>query len=256
MKSARSEQKKRAKQAAINAEKNQKRKIVKKLLRKYDLTESLVENGDIHRLKKIIEKANQGLRLNQDEIAWLMIARKGNYYGYYTQPLREKYHENEAEFFSTEFKRTRNPWDAINASSHFRKCRQSKKANTFLMNINATNLKTKKIKSAFKTTFGGVKRDLKKFEDALSFGNQAHIFTPNNFRPCTLLGAVNIELGNYEEGQSWYKKAIKRGATEKSIDDDLRSIFMRSEKSKRDDLAKFLYKNNPDRYSWVKKYLR
>lgn len=253
---ARSEQKKRIKQEAIRAEKNRKRKLVKKLFRKYDLPESLINNADYQKLKKIIEKADQGLRLDQNEIVWLMIARKGNDYGYYTHKLRERYHENEADFFSMKFKKTENPWDAINASSHFRKCHQSKKANTFLMKINDTILKTKKVKSAFKTTFGGVKRDLKKFDEALSFGNKAHILTPNNFQPCTLLGAVNIELGQYEEGQLWYKKAIKRGATEKLIDDDLRSIFMRADKSKRNELAKFLYKNDPNRYSWVNKYIK
>ena len=266
-KDARLEQKERIKQASIKVaiiqkrkavitKKNQKRKIVEKLFQKYDLTVSSINNGDIQKLKRIIEKADQGLKLDQNEIVWLMTARKRNYVGYYTQKLRVKYHKNEANFFLTEFKRTKNPWDAINASSHFRKCHQSKKANTFLMNINVTHLKSKKIKSALKTTFGGVKRDLKEFEEALSFGNKAHILTPNDFRPCTLLGAVNIELGNYEEGQSWYKKAIKRGTTEKSIDDDLRSIFMRSEKCKRNELAEFLYKNDPNRYSWVKKYLK
>lgn len=121
--------------------------------------------------------------------------------------------------------------------------------------INDTILKTKKVKSAFRTTFGGVKRDLKEFDKALSFGNQAHIITPNNFRPCTLLGAVNMELGKYEEGQSWYEKARKLGAPQKLIDDDLRSILMGSDKSKRKDLAKFLYKNDPDRYSWIKNIL-
>ena len=264
---ARSEQKERDKQAAINAERNRKRKTLNaernrkietlnKLFQNYDLDAFLINHGDIQKLKKIIGKANQDLRLNQNEIAWLMIARKGNYYGYYTQNLREKYHKNEADFFSTEFKKTKNPWDAINASSHFRKCHHSKNADTLLTSIDATNLKSKKIKSALKTTFGGVKRDLKKFEDALSFGNKAHILTPNDFRPCTLLGAVNIEIGNYGEGQSWYAKAIKRGATEKSIDDDLRSIFMRSKEPERNNLAEFLYKNDPKRYRWVKKWLK
>jgi len=267
LKDARLEQKERIKQASINyainqkrkariSKRNQKRKILEKLFQKYDLTVASINNEDIQKLKRIIEKVDQGLRLDENEIVWLMTARKKNYAGYYTRKLRVKYHQNEASFFLTEFEKNKNPWDAINASSHFRKCHQSKKANTFLTNINAANLRSKKIKSALKTTFGGVKRDLRAFKEALSFGNQAHILTPNDFRPCTLLGAVNIETGNYEEGQIWYKKAIKRGATEKLIDDDIRSIFMRSEKFKRNELADFLYKNDPNRYGWVKKYLK
>jgi hypothetical protein len=248
--------KKQIKQAAINAEKNKKRKIINKILKKYDLSISFINHGDIKKLKYIIEKADHGSRLNQDEIAWLMITRKGHHAGYYTQKLREKYHSNEAEFYSLKFIRTKNPWDIINASSHFRKCNQSRKANLILIKINADKFKSKKIKSAFNTTFGGVKRDLKNLDEALSLGSEAHLLTPKDFRPCTLLGAVNIEIGNYDEGQSWYKKAIERGATEKSVDDDLRSIFMRLDKSNRKDLAIFLYENDPERYSWVKKYIQ
>jgi len=37
-------------------------------------------------------------------------------------------------------------------------------------------------------------------------GKEAHLLTPRDFRPCTLLGAVNVEIGNYDLGQSWYKK--------------------------------------------------
>jgi len=248
--------KKQAKQAAINAEKNKKRKIINKLLKKYDLAASFINYGEIQKLKHIIEKADHGSRLNQDEIAWLLIARKGLHAGYYTKKLREKYHNNEAEFYSSKFLRTKNPWDAINASSHFRKCNRSRKANSILIKINTTELKTKKIKSAFNTTFGGVKRDLENLNEALTLGNKAHILTPKDFRPCTLLGAVNNEMGNYDEGQSWYQKAIERGATEKSVDDDLRSIFMRTDKSKRKDLGVFLWENDPKRYSWVKKYIK
>jgi hypothetical protein len=68
-----------------------------------------------------------------------------------------------------------------------------------------------------------------------------------------LIGAVNIEIGNYDLGQAWYKKAVERGASEKSVDDDLRSIFMRADKSKQDELRDHLLKIDPVRYSWVKK---
>jgi len=244
--------KKQAKQAAINAEKNRKLKLFRKLLSKYDLSPSFVNTGDGPRLKDILEKAEHGTRLSQDEVAWLMVSRRGLYSGYYTQRLREKYHRIEAEFYLIKFKKSQNPWDVINASSHFRKCNRSSTADSVLVKINTSKFKSKKIESAFITTYGGVKRDLGFLEEAISFGNKAHTLTPKDFRPCTLLGAVNIEIGNYDEGQSWYRKAIERGASEKSVDDDLRSIFMRSDKSKRKDLAEFLLKNDHRRYSWVK----
>ncbi|MBU1055091.1 MAG: hypothetical protein KKC46_14875 [Proteobacteria bacterium] len=213
---------------------------------------SVVAKSEQNERKLAAEKAEHGSRLNQDEIAWLMISREGLYFGYYTEKVREKYHRIEAEYFSNKFQSSNNPWDAINASSHFRKCNQAKKADSVLININNSELKSKKIESAFHTTYGGVKRDLENFKDAINHGNKAHLLTPHNFRPCTLLGAVNIEIGNYDEGQSCYRKAVERGATQKSVDDDLRSIFMRAEKSKRKELGIYLYNNDSERYGWVK----
>ena len=204
----------------------------------------------------ILSKVNRRIRLSQDELAWLMVSRRGIYFGYYTQKLREKYHRIEAEYYLAKYQKSKNPWDIINCSSHFRKCNCANKANSVLVKINTSKFKAKKIESAFNTTYGGVKRDLCAYNEAIELGNKAHTLTPDDFRPCTLLGAVNIELGHYAEGQSWYQKAIERGAPEKSVDDDLRSIFKRFEKSKRKDLAVFLFKNEPERYGWVQKYLK
>jgi len=248
--------KKQAKQAAINAERKRKQKIIQKLLDKYDLDLFDVKNGDGPRLKDILEKLEHGTRLVPDELAWLMIPRRDLHSGYYTQKLGEKYHRIEAEFYLIEYKKSKNPWDIINSSSHFRKCNCSSKADSELVKIDISEFKSKKTESAFNTTYGGVKRDLGAFNEAITLGTLAHNLTPKDFRPCTLLGAVNIEIGNYAEGQSWYQKAIEQGATEKSVDEELRSIFKRFDKSKCKALAESLLKNEPRRYGWVKKYLK
>jgi hypothetical protein len=80
-------------------------------------------------------------------------------------------------------------------------------------------------------------RDLKRFNEALNFGDQAHALTPKDFRPCTLLGAVNFEMGNYDLGRDWYVKATERGASERTIDYDLRGIFLRADKAKREEIT-------------------
>jgi Flp pilus assembly protein TadD len=118
--------------------------------------------------------------------------------------------------------------------------------------ITVSKLKNIKLKSALCTTHGGVKRDQGKSDEALALGEQAHQLTPKDFRPCTLLGAVNMEIGNHTLGESWYEKAIERGASEKSVDDDLRSIFMRAEHAKREELRAYLLRKDPYRYSWAK----
>ncbi len=214
---------------------------------KYDLS-FFIEKHYFPKIMDILRRVDNGIRLSEEDVVWLTTEGRD----YYTVELREGYHWNEAEFYAGEFKKSKDPWSAVNASSHYRKCERAQVADSMLTAIGVTKLKNPRLKSALCTTHGGVKRDLRKFEDALSFGEQAHLLTPKDFRPCTLLGAVNIEIGNYDLGQAWYKKAIERGASEKSVDDDLRSIFMRAEKSKQEALRDHLLKIDPVRYSWVK----
>ena len=198
----------------------------------------------------ILRRVDRGTRLNEDDIVWL--TTKDFEYGYYTPELRERYHENEAEFYAGEFRKSKDPWFAVNASSHYRKCGWARIADSMLNTITVSRLKNNKLKSALCTTHGGVKRDLGKHDEALALGEQAHQLTPKDFRPCTLLGAVNMEIGNHILGESWYEKAIERGASEKSVDADLRSIFMRAEPAKREELRAYLLGKDPYRYSWAR----
>jgi hypothetical protein len=187
--------------------------------------------------------------ISEDEVVWL--TTEGN--EYFTQELRKRFHKNEAEFHAGEFKKSKDSWSAVNASSHYRKCNESNTADSMLNKIDVSILKDRKLKSALCTTHAGVKRDLKKYDAALALGEQTHFLTPQDFRPCTLLGAVNMEIGQYDLGQYWYGKAVKRGYNEKSMDDELRSIFICAEKSKQEALRNHLLKMDPARYSWAKK---
>lgn len=94
-------------------------------------------------------------------------------------------------------------------------------------------------------------RDLDRMDEALALGDQAHALTPRDFRPCTLLGAVNIELGNLAIGWEWYRKAEERGATGRSIDYDLRGILFRANDARRLQIRSFLLREDPARYAWV-----
>ena len=221
-----------------------------KLRARYDLS-FYIEREHFPKLMNILRNVDKGLRLTENDIAWL--TTKDYEYGYYTEELRERYHENEAEFYANEFKKRKDPWLAVNASSHFRKCQRATEADTMLRTIKSSKIKKKKLRSALCTTHGGVKRDLLKYNEAITLGEQAHELTPKDFRPCTLLGAVNMETGNHSLGEAWYEKAIERGASEKSVDDDLRSIFMRATPAKREELRAYLLKKDPHRYRWAKK---
>ena len=94
-------------------------------------------------------------------------------------------------------------------------------------------------------------RDLGRRPEALQLGDQAHELQPQDFRPCTLLGAVHMELGDFDSGREWYAKAAERGASEHSIDTELRSIFQRADKASRAAMKIFLLAEDPKRYRWV-----
>ena len=112
--------------------------------------------------------------------------------------------------------------------------------------------KTHKLKSAICTTYGGVMRDLGRWNEGLRLGERAHALMPDDYHPCTLLGAVHMETGNLSLGQEWYAKAVERGATVDSVDQDLRNIFFRADKARQAEIGEFLLSQDPVRYAWVK----
>jgi len=217
------------------------------LREKYDL-DHFIERNDFPRLIKILQNIDKGIRLNEKDLVWLNL--DGN--EYFTKPLKITFHNLEAKFYTQEFKNKNDPWLAVNASSHYRKCSKSAVADELLNTIKVKNLKNIKLKSALHTTHGGVKRDLKLKDDALMLGEKAHKLTPKNFRPCTLLGAVNMENGAYDIGQAWYAKAIENGFSEKAMDSELRSIYFRSSKLNKETLRSHLHSIDSERYKWAK----
>lgn len=217
------------------------------LRKKYGVIEN-VEGPQLSRLMAIIKGIDAGQRIADHDFVWLKLEAKQHF----TVLLREAYHLREAEFFASEYFRTQKPWNVINASGHYRKCKQPEPARKLLISVPAKSLKQPKIHSAVLTTLGGALRDLGQRDEALQCGKKAHELQPKNFRPCTLLGALNIELGNFSEGHDWYTKAEERGASKQSIDAELKGIFDRAGKALRETMSASLLAIDPARYHWVK----
>jgi len=210
--------------------------------------DQFIEKECFARLMDILRRVDDGNRFADDDVLWLTTEGKD----YYSDILQAAFHAREAKFCADEYRRTGDPWNAVNASSHYRKCMQTREAEELLTSIPAERQKAPKLRSAIATTRGGVMRDMKHWDEALKLGDHAHTLTPNDFRPCTLLGAVNFELGHCDVGRDWYAKAIERGASESSIDYDLRGILLRADQSKREEIKAFLLREDPLRYRWVK----
>lgn len=109
-----------------------------------------------------------------------------------------------------------------------------------------------KLRSALKTTRGGAMRDLGRLSEARDLGQDAQRLAPKDFCPCTLLGAVHMELGDFSTGQEWYEKAGKLGAESHSMDQDLRGILARAAPDLRARLCAYLLSQDAHRFAWVR----
>lgn len=217
------------------------------LRRRFDI-DSYIKQEHFQQLMHILKHLDKGLRLSPEDLVWLSTEGEA----YFSEKLRAAYHEREANFFSTEFKNTNNPWMAVNASSHLRKCERPKEADALLSRISVDQQTSKKLKAALCTTRGGANRDLKQWDFAVELGEKAHLIKPDDYRPCTLLGAIYMETGDYSLGQEWYQKAKERGAPEDAIDRDLRMIFFKADREKQGEMSAFLQRLDRVRYAWAR----
>ena len=224
----------------------------KNLIKKYDIY--FYEIVDKHRSKliKILKLLDSNQRLSEQDAVWLNSEGRQ----YFTDELKIKFHRVEADFYINEYKTTKSHWHAINASSQLRKAKARKDAEKFLENTEISLNKNKKLLSAYFTTLGGVKRDIRKVDTAIECGVKAHENNSQDYRPCTLLGAIYMENHEYTLGHDWYNKARERGAPEKSIYADLKSILLKLDKSKRNEMIASLLKKDPYIYEWLNEIKR
>jgi len=220
------------------------------LLSKYGLCLS-VESEPSSRLISILRNLDLGKRFYADELLWFETEGRE----YYSEKLWHIYNQREATHFADEYHKTKDLWHVASASKHYRKSGMPSEADKLLSSIFVQQFKLNnpKLQSVLLTTHGGVKRDLGLLSEALQLGLQAHKVTPDNFRPCTLLGAVSYELGKPSEGDDWYKKAVDRGYKEHDVDRDLKNLLRRVSEGVFQKNRDFLLKKDPVRYDWVNK---
>ena len=214
--------------------------------------DGFVDELDFKQLMEILRKLDGAKRLSEEDAVWL----KSEGRGYATGEILHAYNRLEADFLINEFSLTGDVWQLVNASGHLRKCEASQEAHNLLVNINDGALKQVKLKSAVRTTHGGVMRDLGRYNEALQLASEAHRLSPDSFRPCTLLGALNIEIGQIVLGHQWYSKAEERGAKPGSIELEIGSLLGRMSSEKRDSVISQLLSVDSVRYAWLHKKRR
>lgn len=206
---------------------------------------SFIDRADMGRLMQILTRIERGGRFDETDVVWL----KHN--DYFTSKLGAEFHRREALFCVQQFERSRNPWEAVNASSHYRKAQLPADALEVASRLALDEQRDRHLKSAICTTRGGAMRDLGRREEALALAERGHHLDPASFHPCTLLGALHYERGELELGHEWFAKAIERGAEPEAVDAELRSIFRRAKGAKKEKLRQHLLEASPERYHWA-----
>lgn len=215
------------------------------LYKKYAIL--LIDESLRPRMTELLQRIDAGNRLSKEDMMWLKTTAKNRFTG----ELRNAYHRLEANFHADQYCRTRDPWSVATASGHYRKCDLPTKALELIDSVPPDRLKSPKICSAMFTTRGGVMRDLGRRSEAIEMGEKAHALVPKDYRPCTLLGAVHMELRHFEQGHEWYEKARERGAPAQGIDSELRSIFLKLDSVGREAMKAFLLAEDPHQYRWL-----
>lgn len=224
----------------------------KSLIKKYDIYFYDMVDKHGSKLINILKLLENNQRLSEQDAVWLNSEGRQ----FFTDEVKRKFHRVEADFYINEYKKTKLHWHAINASSQLRKAKASKEAENFLENTEISLNKNKKLLSAYFTTLGGVKRDIRKVDTAIECGVKAHEYNSQDYRPCTLLGAIYMENHEYTLGHDWYSKARDRGAPEKFINADLRSILLKLEKKNRLEMIDTLLKKDSFMYGWLKNIVK
>lgn len=199
------------------------------------------------RVRQILGKLEARTQLGSTDLAWLLAKKEECR----LKGVLAAYHRREADACIAEFQRSNDPWQAVNASGHLRKCDAAKEADALLAGVNPARMKQPKLHSAVLTTHGGAKRDLGSLAQAQAMGEKAHALQPKNFRPCTLLGAVHIQQRNYDLGHEWYRKAEARGASAGSIKAEIQALLKRMVRKEREAAISELRRIDPERYGWL-----
>jgi hypothetical protein len=236
------------KNAALIAEGERKLERRRKLRELPDrFGQPIIDRSDRGRVNPILRSVADGQPIKKFDLVWLGTdGRK-----YWSAELRKAHHENIAKILSDEWIQTKDVWKAINACGHWRKAGDSEKGLAIAEEALDQAAKTSKPRSALLTTGGGALRDLSRLHDAVRFGEEAHFLTPEDFRPCTLLGAVHIEMGAHDTGAEWYEKAEARGASRNLIDQELQSILNAAAPKERNQIIKALKARDASRYDWL-----
>lgn len=211
-----------------------------------DLDLGFIPPEDFPRVSRIAHGVSGGQAIPEADLLWF--ARDGADYA--TEALMTAHHRILAKAHSRAWAEKGDPWEAVNACANWRKGAEPDEG-LIITGQALARTKDRRPRSAICTTRGGALRDLGRPREAKTMGLEAHGLNDRDYRPCTLLGACHIELGEYQAAAEWYDKAEARGASAKAIDADIRAILNAVAPSRRDEIRMALMALNPGRFGRI-----
>ncbi len=224
---------------------------LKHLKSKYGVSD-YQDDSPSNQLYAILQQLEKGKRLEATDIVWL--TEKSLFYS--GNKVFTTYHQIEATFYEQEYKRTGNKWNLPSASSHWRSAQKPEHALALTDNLNFDKIKENKLKSALLTTRGGAFRDMGELGKAEQCARQAMKYQPNSHHPYTLMGAICYDRSDFSEGDNWFKEAIKRGASPRDVDAEIKRVFKNADNNKRLEILAYLQNTNHRLYKWAKSMLK
>jgi hypothetical protein len=216
---------------------------------KYDVDHQ--DKSPASQLYTILQKLDNEERVKLTGVTWL--TEKHLFYP--DSKIFTTYHKIEANFHEQEYKRTGNKWYLPRASNHWRSAKKPERALTVTNNINIDQIRDKKLKSALLSPKGAAFRDIGELDKAEQCARQAIEYQPGNHHPHTLMGAIYYERGDYSEGDDWFEDAIKRGASPRNIDAEIKRVIKHADKDKRREVVEYLLAKEPVQYKWAESML-
>jgi hypothetical protein len=231
--------------ARANDPRIRRQREAKELRRRFGI--GYVDTEHYPRVMALLRRISNDQRIPTEDVAWLQTEASDCW----TDELRSAWNVMEAKFLSDAWQARGDPWDAINASSHWRKADQPRQALSLAEAALTKAEAQPKTRSALLTTCGGALRDLDRLDEAKAHALDAHRLAPRDFRPCTLLGAVHMELGDIAAGHEWFVKAEKLGADVRGVDHEIRTLLARASKTEQKRIREYLTAQDPDRFAWL-----
>ncbi|WP_017715731.1 hypothetical protein [Kamptonema formosum] len=162
----------------------------------------------------------------------------------------------EALFCEREFKRTKSQYILPTASSYWRKANEPQRALELTNKVNLAQITDKAFKSRLLVTRGAALRDMAQLDEAATCAREAIKCQPDSHQPYTLMGAICYDIGEYEQGNELFEKAIERGAEREEMEDEIKRVLRNArDKTQQREAAQYLLNQDPVRYAWAQSYL-